>query len=83
MDANTTPETQRFAPVGSLVLSAYWGTVDQVLEHITYPDWRGESVKVVGVEHPEQRTAHHMLGRVRVHSTPMDKRDRIVGTVES
>lgn len=73
---------EKFAPVGSLVLSGYWGTVDQVLEHITYEDWRGTSVKVVGVEHPEQRNAHHMLGQVRVHSTRFDpKHDRIVGTV--
>lgn len=70
----------RFAPVGSLVLSGYWGNVDLVLGHVDGPF--GPSVKVIGVEHPEQRHAHHMLGRVRVHATRLDRRDRVVGTVK-
>jgi hypothetical protein len=71
----------RFAPVGSLVLSGYWGAVDLVLEHVCHADWRGESVRVVEVEHPAQRGQHFTLGRVREHSTDM-RGDVIVGTVE-
>lgn len=77
MPRNATPETQRYAPVGSLVLSGYWGTVDQVLSHND-----DGTVTVVGVEHEASRNHNmdHLLGVERTHSTAMGKRDRIVGT---
>jgi hypothetical protein len=79
-DAEQQMAAQWYAPIGSLVLSSYWGTVDQVLAYVRCPVF-GVSVQVMCVEHPAQRQAPTMLHMIRTHSTRLDRRDVIVGQV--
>jgi hypothetical protein len=69
--ARDTMPAAQYAPVGAVVLNAYWRITYRVLEHVTHPDWRGESVRVVDLDGPQ-------AGRVREHSTRLEARDLIL-----
>jgi hypothetical protein len=68
----------RYAPVGALVLNAYWRIVDEVLAHN-----EDGTVTVRSIKHPlnaaQWSQPHHEdMFRVRTHSTPLDRKDRIL-----
>jgi hypothetical protein len=66
----------KYAPVGSYVLSHYWGYVYEVLEHC-----ENGSVLVAQIDpHPMTREYCPFIGRGRVwsHRTPLDGRDQIL-----